>query len=233
MPVRAPEEYLQVLGAELDQATATEVFRRVWRFDFGRPGFCLLDLGAAKDSNAFRSQMLALKEWLSDVSAHRIGKSLVYVSMARFDQQKTTRFHMDGAADESLLMLGYEPSAVRSRLFLADYSRCAFDLGITPKQFLRDFNPMHGRGESLLTRYVTELPPPRERHWRILLLNNSSLPSTSENTKPLGVLHKAEIQNPTDCERRIVNSIMLIPGTRDEVDRDQQAEFVTTDAISS
>ena len=38
---------------------------------------------------------------------------------------------------ESMLVLGYEPSKVRSRLFLADYSRAANDLGITPQDFLR------------------------------------------------------------------------------------------------
>jgi hypothetical protein len=45
-------------------------------------------------------------------------------------------------------MLGYEPSAVRSHLFLADYSRCAFDLGMEPKKFLTDFNPVPGFGDT-------------------------------------------------------------------------------------
>src|SRR5262245_7439710 len=100
--------------------------------------------------------------------------------MARFDQQETTKFHLDGAPDASMLMLGYEPSSVRSRLFLADYTRATFDLGIAPQQFLQEFNPMYRRGEKLLSRYVTELPQPADGHARILLINNSSLPFTEE-----------------------------------------------------
>ena len=63
--------------------------------------------------------------------------------MARFDQQETTKFHLDGAPEQSMLMLGYEPSRVVSRLFLADYTRAASDLGITPQLFLTEFNPMY------------------------------------------------------------------------------------------
>src|SRR5262249_5291832 len=151
-----------------------------------------------------------------------------YVSMGRFDQQEITKFHLDGGADEALLLLGYEPSPVRSRLFLADYTHCAFDLGIEPRAFLRDFNPMYRRGEELLPEYVTELPQPGEGHWRVLLINNSSLPFTNERTNPLGVLHKAEIAHPTAKERRIVNSIMLSLAGPDQVSREQQQEFVTT-----
>lgn len=230
--MRTTDEYLLALAAELGQASAEAAFGRVWRFDFSSPGFCLLDLGTGMDSIGFRSRMLALKERLSDVSARRIGKSFGYLSMGRFDQQETTKFHLDGAADESLLMLGYEPSAVRSRLFLADYSRCAFDLGIEPKKFLSDFNPMYGPAEGLLARYVTELSQPAEGHWHILLVNNSALPFTNDRTNPLGVMHKVEILNPTDRERRIVNSIMLINGGCDEVSREQQMEFVMTNNIS-
>jgi hypothetical protein len=168
---------------------------------------------------------------LSDINRRRTGKPFLFRTLARFDQQETTRFHRDGAPEESLLILGYEPSKVRSRLLLADHSRCAFDLGITPQQFLRDHNPMFRKGEELLARFVTELPQPAEGHARILLINNSSLPLTEARTNPLGVLHKAEIVNPTATERRIVNSVMLAT-EGDEATGEQQEEFVRTDRIS-
>jgi hypothetical protein len=38
-----------------------------------------------------------------------------------------------------MLILGYEPSKVHSRMFLADCTHAAFDLGITPEQFLQDY----------------------------------------------------------------------------------------------
>jgi hypothetical protein len=131
-----------------------------------------------------------------------------------------------------LLPLGYEPSKVRSRLSLADYSRCAYDLGIEPKRFLDEFNPRYCKGGELLARYVTELPQPEEGHARILLINNSSLPYTDAQTNPLGVLHKAEILDPYESDRRIVNSILLAAGGHDDIGEGPSRAFVSTEEIS-
>ena len=131
-----------------------------------------------------------------------------------------------------MLILGYEPSTVVSRLFLADYTRAAFDLGITPQQFLEDFNPMYKKGDELLGRYVTELMQPAEGHSRMLVINNSSLPFTAARTNPLGVMHKAIIVTPDESERRIVNSTMLVTEGDDEISAEKQEEFVRTDKIS-
>jgi len=206
-------------------AQAERVFDLVWRVDLGAPGFCLIDLGTNTDSHAIRSSMVLLKNKLSEVGEFAFS----FRSMGRFDQQETTKFHLDGAPAESMLILGYEPSTVRSRIFLADYCRCAFDLGIEPKQFLAEFNPMFRQGEEILSRYVTEMPQPQDGHFQLLLINNSSLPFTEERKNPLGVMHKAEIVNPNESERRLVNSIMLMVGDTDEVGVD---EFITTEKIS-
>jgi hypothetical protein len=224
-------EYHLHLVAAPDQGIAEQVFDLVWRFDFNAPGFCVLDTGPGVSSHTLRSWMVSLKERLSRISAHRGSKTILFASMARFDQQVTTKFHLDGAPAESMLILGYEPSNVISRLFLADYTRAAFDLGITPQQFLNDFNPMYKKGEELLGRYVTELPQPDPGHARILLVNNSSLPFTEALTHPLGVMHKAIIMTPNEAERRIVNSTMLVT-EGEEISADQQEEFVTTEKIS-
>lgn len=210
---------------------AEQVYDQVWRTDFTAPGFCLLDARPEVDSHTLRSWMVELKEWLSQIHVHRTGTAFAFRSMGRFDQQETTKFHLDGAPDQSLLMLGYEPSRVRSRLFLADYSRAAFDLGMTPKQFLKDFNSMYRRGEDQLARYVTELPQPQQGYSRIVLIDNSSLPF-EERRNPLGVLHKAIIDGPDESKQRIVNSAMMVPGAGDEISTEQQREFVETDRIS-
>lgn len=237
--MRTADDYLlDVSGTPDEQLPATlaeKVFERVWRFEFTAPGFCLLNLGPERDSHTLRSWMFALKERLSAIAVARTGLAFVYRSMGRFDQQETTRFHVDGAPAESMLVLGYEPSRVRSRLFLADYSRCALDLGLTPQQFLRDWNPMYRKGAELLGRYVTELPPASEGHARILLINNSTQPFTEARTNPLGVMHKAEILQPSETERRIVNSITLITAASaatDEVSAEQREAFVSTEKIS-
>lgn len=213
-------------------AQTEAVLDLVWRVDFVAPGFALLDIPPGSDSHTLRSWMVDLKRHLGEIGVRRGRGPFVYKSMARFDQQETTKFHLDGAPEQSMLMLGYEPSRVRSRLFLADYTRAAFDLGITPQQFLHDFNPMYKRGEDLLGRYVTELPQPHDGHSWILLVNNSSLPFTEARTNPLGVMHKAIIVTPDDAERRIVNSTMLAVGEADEIGQEQQQDFVTTDKIS-
>ena len=213
-------------------ASAERVFDAVWRFDFSAPGFCLLDMGPDLDSHELRAWMPNLKGRLSEVGSRRCGVRFVYRSLGRFDQQETTKFHRDGAPDQSLLVLGYEPTRVRSRLSLADSSRCAYDLGIEPERFLDEFNPMYRKGEELLARYVTELPQPDEGHSRILLINNSSLPNTEAQRNPLGVLHKAEIIDPDESQRRIVNSIMLASGGPEEVGEERLRAFVATEEIS-
>jgi hypothetical protein len=130
-----------------------------------------------------------------------------------------------------MLILGYETSNVRSRLFVADYTRAAFDMGVTPQQFLSDWNPMYKPGEELLGAYATELPHAKEECSWILLVNNSSLPFTEGGTNPLGVMHKAIIPIPNEAQRRIVNSTMLVT-EGDEIGAEKQAEFLRTDKIS-
>ena len=213
-------------------ANAERIFGAVWRFDFTAPGFCQLDLGRGMGSHDLRSLMIRLKERLGEVAARRGGVPFRFRSMGRFDQQETTKFHLDGAPDRSLLMLGYEPSEVRSRLLLADYAHCAYDLDIEPRRFLAEFNPMYRMGEEVLAEYVTELPQSADGHSRILLINNSSLPYTADRTNPLGVLHKAEILGPDESERRIVNSIMLAVGGPEEVGDEALRAFVATEEIS-
>jgi hypothetical protein len=150
--------YLLPLTTAPDQTVAEKVYDRAWRFDFTAPGFCLLDAGSAMDSHTLRVWMVTLKQLLSDISIRRTGRPFFFRSMARFDQKETTKFHLDGAPEQSMLMLGYEPSKIQSRLFLGDYARAAFDLGISPQQFLQEYNPMFSKGEEALARYVTELP---------------------------------------------------------------------------
>jgi hypothetical protein len=229
--MRSQTEYYRPLVSAPDQGTAAKVFDLVWRFDFTAPGFCLLDAGPSVDSHMLRGWMMNLKKRLSEIGVRRGGRPFVFRSMGRFDQQENTKFHLDGAPDPSMLMLGYEPSKVRSRLFLADYSRAAFDLRITPQQFLSDFNPMYRKNEELLAHYVTELPQATESHGYILLINNSSLPFTEGRTNPLGVMHKAEILNPTQAGQRLVNSMMLVT-EGEEIGKDQQEAFMRTKEIS-
>ena len=237
--MHAPSAYFTELSGIPDlpavAALADRVFPQVFRYDFSTPGFALVGLGREVASSALRQLMVCLKENLSKLYFRRAGKYLAYLSMARFDQKNTTKFHLDGAPDEAFLMLGYEPSAVDSKLAMADYSRAAFDKGIEPKRFLTEFNPMFKHGASLLEPYVTRLTCFEPSSAQLLLINNSSLPFYSTEKNELGVMHQATIHNPADPRHRVVNSTMITTAasTTDElVPPSIQQYFITTDEIA-
>ena len=210
---------------------APQIFAAVCRVDFSGPGFCVVAFEATIDSLTLRKGMVDLKNALSEIAIRRARQPYVAQWMARFDQQKTTGFHLDGATGESLLMLGYEPSTVSSQLFLADYSKAALDLGITADQFLKNHNPMYGGNEVPLQPYATEVLPATEGQSRIVLINNSALPFTADGSNALGVMHKAIIVTPDPNASRVVNSIMLIT-TGEDLSPEQQQEFLKTDHVS-
>lgn len=221
-----------------DTLTAAElsavVYDRVCRSDFSKPGFVLLDYGSGYGSGLLRKQMVSLKRHLNPLHEERHSKKLVYASMGRFDQQVTTKPHRDGGPDESLLMLGYEPTPVKSRVSLSDYSRCAFDTGITPMEFLDQLNPMFVDGQTALIPYTTWLDALDHTAYQILALNNSVLPYSKNGKNWLGVLHTAEILNPMPDQRRVVNSTMIASVdhlTEVEMSEKEQEEFVETDVV--
>lgn len=111
------------------------VAARVFRSDFREPGFCVVAFPQFTDSVALRQLMVTLKEALSKHYEHQVGGPLEYVSLGRFDQQNTTRLHLDGAPSRSFLMLGYEATTVRSEFQIADYSRCAFGRGLMSLEY--------------------------------------------------------------------------------------------------
>jgi hypothetical protein len=211
------------------------VFELVWRRDFCRPGVALIGLPAGVDSCALRLFMVTLKRALAERVQRVTGRHLVYLSMGRFDQQVTTKFHIDGAPDESFLMLGYEPSEVGSTLAIADYTRAAHERGITPRTLVTDFNPMYAAGEKMLQghiRHLTEFDPALPH---VLLLNNSCLPWREDQSNFLGVMHQATIPEPRTDKSRVVNSTMLTlaAGIAAEViSLAEQEAFLRTDRIS-
>src|SRR4051794_29596706 len=72
----------------LDLAFAQEVFDLVWRFNFAKPGYCVIDAGATIAPHVLRRSMVELKSRLSGVSQQRTGVPFCLRSMGRFDQQE-------------------------------------------------------------------------------------------------------------------------------------------------
>jgi hypothetical protein len=187
------------------ERVATSVFRR----DFSQPGFALLDLGTECMPRSFREILIALTASLNEVYQESFGRQLIYLSLGRFDQQATTRAHRDGAPNESILILGYEPTAIVSRLFLLDYTRCARERGLTPHEFLDRLNPAFGDNETLLRDYTIEVAGFDPAHYQILVINNSAASWEDRGHGMLGVLHKAIVLASQAGQPRHVNSLTL------------------------
>lgn len=181
-------------------SVAPEVFRRVWRTALDQPGFALLRFAREVTSRELRRAMVDL------VGAFPV--KFVPERFGRFDQQVSSRFHRDGAPPASLLVLGYEPTAVRSRFWVADASAAAANAGVGLKAYLAANNPMFPAGEAALEPFTTELQLPHGEAF-LIVANNSLLPPGGGN--PLGVLHKAVIPSPDPAGRRVINSIGFTP----------------------
>lgn len=197
-------------AAPVTPEVAQVVADRVFRSDFREPGFCVVALPQSAGSVTLRQIMVNLKEALSCLYEHRFGEPLEYVSMGRFDQQNTTRLHLDGAPSRSFLMLGYEPTTVTSEFQIADYSRCAFGRGLTPVEYLAAYNPMMSGQEGLLADELTLLKDWQEHRPRIVVVNNCSTGPGDPCHTP-GVLHGARILTPNPEATRVINSTMIVP----------------------
>jgi hypothetical protein len=211
---------------------AEAVFKRVFRSDFSQPGYAVLVLPVGTDSHELRRCMTALKGCLSELHTGQWGEPLEYLSLGRFDQQNSTKLHLDGAPERSFLMLGYEPTHVRSVFQIADFSRCACDLGLSPAEFMQQHNPMFGTGAEMLRGYVSTITDWREDSHRIVIINNSiAEPGTPGTT--YGVLHGASIPVQDPKVSRIINSTMMAPACFVGSDPAMQVqEFVSVDKIS-
>src|SRR3954453_17595156 len=110
-----------------------ELAARVLRTSLERPGWALLDAGGLAPGRDSRTRVVEFGRELDRYYRRHHGAGLVFLSMSRFDQQTPTRPHRDGGPDASVLLLGYEPSEVPSRLYLLDYTRAARDRGLTPR----------------------------------------------------------------------------------------------------
>lgn len=210
---------------------AEAVYRRVFRIDLTQPGFALINLGPDCGSETQRQLMIDLKDEFDRLEGTYRGRQLVYQSLTRFDQQVTTKPHRDGGPDESILMLGYEPTLIESRLEMSDYSKCANDLGMTPAEFLDQFNPMFPDGQNRIAAYTTPIDDFDNTSFQIMLINNSM---NQFGDGLVGVLHTATIINPNPDLRRIINSTMIasVPqGHGGTISVNEQKDFVTTAVV--
>ncbi|HBJ35601.1 MAG TPA: hypothetical protein DDZ51_12805 [Planctomycetaceae bacterium] len=216
------------------QSIAADVYDRTCRTSFDQPGFCVVNVGDTIGSVAFRQLMADIKREMAAIHSLKTGKTLIYLSVARFDQQESTKPHLDGGPDECFLMLGYEPSEIESEIEISDYTKCAFDLGLTPKEFMAKHNPMFKAGHEMLRPYTTRVVCFSPSSFQIVCINNSSAPFSSSSAHWQGTLHTAKILAPDESKRRVINSTMIAsaaPGSIDQVDEATLNHFIHTSEV--
>lgn len=195
--------------------------KKVFRTNTDENGFIHFDPGKNLTPFQFRTIMVDLKKELSKFTIDEFDKKLTYHWLVRFDQQVDTPFHVDNAAAQSFLMLGYEPSEIESELHIADYYRFASESNKAQHNYLKNFIPIFKGDESLLDPYIKKVNPFYNNTYTIVLINNSS-PKSKQET--LGVFHKAVIVNQDFSKSRIVNSMVLNMISKDRPDEDELKE---------
>lgn len=211
---------------------AEKSFKSVFRTTTEAPGFVhLVFSNKEMTPYKFRSIMIDLKKELLKLSVSTFNKKLSYHWLVRFDQQVNTPFHVDNAANQSILMLGYEPSEIKSELHVADYHAYANKAHKTLEDYSNKFTPVFKDDEDLLQPFISKINLVNEDNYSIAIINNSSPKS---NIETLGMYHKALIRNKDLGKSRVVNSMVLNVVSTDKITEDEQKEniFLNTNQIS-
>ena len=215
------------LDAESVRRWAVEHFADVWRTTTDRPGYATLTVADPQPtSTELRWAMMTLVESFNESS-----RKFVVERVGRFDQQVSTRFHRDGAADVSLLILAYEPTTVASQLFIHDPFRAAS--GESAFEYLWRNKPMtKGGDEELMRSAVDVLGLPGQA--RIVVFNNCTVLENPPPGHPLGVLHRGLIPHPDPAASRVINSMgLMFEGEphREVVSAERLAWFLDGDTL--
>ena len=221
-----------IIKNETVKYIAEQSFQSIFRTTTKAPGFMHLVFSKKElTPYQFRSIMIDLKKELSKLSVSKLKKKLSYHWLVRFDQQVNTPFHVDNAAKQSILLLGYEPSTIKSELHLADYHAFANKAFVKPEDYYNNFEPVFKEDEVVLKPFISKINSGDKDHYTIVIINNSSPKAKLET---LGMFHKALIKNKDLGKTRIVNSMVLNIVSIDEISEDKKNEnnFLSSNLIS-
>lgn len=205
--------------------------QKIFRTNTSTPGYVLFDFGSQIKSAQFRAVMIGLKQGLATFIKERYNKQLDYQWLGRFDQQVNTPYHLDNASQQSILMLGYEPSQIKSEMFLADYDSYfrSKKSGVEEEGTL--YEPIIQESDNEILPFSIKLDPFDNNNYRLLVINNSN---SRSNREMLGLYHKARIIKPDLTKSRVVNSIMLnlIPRNEKLKNVIDEENFINTTLVS-
>jgi len=214
------------LDAKSVRRWARVYFESVWRTSAEDTGYCTLSATKVQPtSKDLRRAMTGIVAAFNELSP----RTFVVERVGRFDQQVSTRFHRDGAADVSLLILAYQPTSIASKLFLHDPHKAVGDGSAF--EYLRRNKPMTKDGEDELMKHAVNVLA-RPDWAQIVVVNNCTVLENPPPGHPLGVLHKGLIEFPDPNASRVINSMGLMyegEPRREPVDADRMAWFLDGD----
>jgi hypothetical protein len=182
----------------------SSIYDNVARTSTSALGFYHQSISRDVSSHDLRTAMITIGDHLIDRIKSDLGISMDYFSMGRVDQKNTTKIHLDGAPPQSILILGYEPSLVRSTVSVIDYIKYCSDNGVNVSDFLKDYNPMYSDGIDF-ANYTTRLVNFDNENNNIIVINNSS--SDCSSCGMCGLMHLANVRH--SSEPRIINTINI------------------------
>lgn len=216
----------------LTQDVISGIYKNVFRKSTEQTGFYYLNLGSQINSQKLRRLMVGIKNELSVLCKKKLGEELYYQSLGRFSHQNTSKPHRDSADNHSFLILGYEPTVVKSKAYITDYSKYIEDEGISLETFFGDDKEVNLVEDiACLEKYKIEIKPFDRNDYRIIIANNSR----SYKEKTWGVFHSAEILERIENQDRVLNYMMLKfsdLGKKEEYTLQNVEEFLTTDIIN-
>lgn len=196
------------------------IYNAVFRNSTKQPGFYYRDFGYQIDTKTFRQQMVYLKSELSKLCELQLNKQLNYQSLGRFDHQHSSKFHRDSTAESpSFLVLGYEPTKVDSKVYIADFTKYLEHKSLSLGEFFEDGHNVILDKNKRSNSYVTELFPFCNKSYRLLFLNNS---------ESFGVFHSAEIARMIDGEDRVINYMMMYLS---DLNIEEQCRYTSQDVV--
>ena len=176
---------------------ALALHRDVLRRSDRSPGWALLDLGPNSTATELRKTQRDLAETLDAEERRLHARGLEPTALTFFDQGETTPFHVDGGPEESVLLLGYEPSLRSSVLRVVDLPLAAAPASVG--SFLRAHpNGLPADDERLLAMSTTIRWDPA--HFVLVALCNSIL-EVGEGWR--GLLHQASVSGDPDARRGV------------------------------
>lgn len=215
-------------------AISPRIYQAVCRTGHEAPGFFLVRQSNIHNSLDQRQSILTLKESLSALSQQDSKGRLEWFTLNRFNQKNSTKPHRDGAPEHSLLILGYEPSPVPAALSMADYSKLALQMHLTPDQILENHNPMYIDGAKMLEPFTTTLDLFDHNFFNLVIVNNSSAKFDPDAGNWQGVLHCAQVGNGMSQQEmgklpRVINSTVVF--RRDASGTQDSAKEITSERI--